>query len=441
LIAHAAYGDAIVRVRIAGRTVELPREGYVAGVLAGESSVFRSDEALKAMAVAARTYAAHHPARHAAEGFDFCSTTHCQRVDLDAVTDRLSKAAEATEGELLWKEGRPALTLYSLDCGRDPGSLTWSWRAEPAKVLEALARSRLRAPEDLRAIEVVQRNAAGRALTLALIGNGTVRISAESFRLAVGRELGWNTLRSDLYEVRELVFQGRGAGHGMGLCQRGADQMGVDGRGYREILAVAYPGTVLGVTARGISWQRLCGSAACVMTTDPPSDRGVLATAERLATRLPWPVSGVEVRVYPDVDTFRDATGEPGWVAAHTAGKRIHMQPAAKLGRALERTLRHELLHVAIEANAGAELPVWFHEGLALYLAGGVRGTAAIPDDAALRRTDDAAAARRAYEQAGRAVAGLVARYGETAVLDWVKRGLPPEVRNASSSQAATKSK
>lgn len=122
-------------------------------------------------------------------------------------------------------------------------------------------------------------------------------------------------------------------------------------------------------------------------------------------------------------------------------GKRVHMQPAAKLGNALEKTLRHELLHVAIEAEAGTELPVWFHEGLALYLEGGVRGIAAIPNDADLRRTRDAAAVRRAYDQAGRAVAGLVARYGETAVLGWVRRGLPAEVRNASTSQAATKSK
>src|SRR5262249_10465437 len=151
-----------------------------------------------------------------------------------------------------------------------------------------------------------ERSDSGRALTLALTGSSTVRISAESFRLAIGRDLGWNTIRSDLYEVRGLVFQGRGAGHGVGLCQRGAGQMGVAGRGYREILAFYYPGTAVGVTARGISWQRVCGSAICLQSVNPQQDRGVLATAERLAARLPWPVSEVEIRVYPDLDTFRD---------------------------------------------------------------------------------------------------------------------------------------
>jgi len=57
-------------------------EEYVAAVLAGEAGGFQSDEALKAMAVAARTYAVRFQPRHAAEGFDFCDTTHCQDLRL-----------------------------------------------------------------------------------------------------------------------------------------------------------------------------------------------------------------------------------------------------------------------------------------------------------------------------------------------------------------------
>src|SRR5580658_10384150 len=61
--------------------VEIPLETYVAAVLAGESGGFQSSEALKAMAVAARTYAVRMRGRHSAEGFDLCDTTHCQRLD------------------------------------------------------------------------------------------------------------------------------------------------------------------------------------------------------------------------------------------------------------------------------------------------------------------------------------------------------------------------
>lgn len=472
-LALPLYGAApTVKVRLGSRIVDLPMERYVAGVLAGESSVFRSDAALRAMAVAARTYAVRLRGRHGAEGYDFCATTHCQRLDLDAITPRLEAIAEETAGELVWFAGKPAFTPYTRDCGGHTedggesylkshadgyctraGTETWQWSGEPGKIVRALLASGLRAPRTLTSIRVESRTAAGRALHLWLAGEGeSVRISASSFRFAVGRELGWNTIRSDLYEIQNgggrILFQGRGAGHGMGLCQRGAEQMGVEGRSYRDILEFYYPGTAVGITARGLTWQRLGGDSVTLWTTQPDRDGSVLEIAEREARavtrRTNWPLAAhIEMRIYPDMDSFRNSTGEPGWVAAITEGRRIRLQPAAVLRShgALEETVRHELLHVAVETRAAQGLPVWFREGIVEYLAGAAGGQGAAPADADLRETTDAARARRAYDGANRAVAGLVKRYGETTVLDWVARGLPPDVRNASASQAATKSR
>jgi hypothetical protein len=61
-------------------------------------------------------------------------------------------------------------------------------------------------------------------------------------------------------------------------------------------------------------------------------------------------------RHYPTLDAFRNATGEPGWVAARTVGTRIDLQPAASS----HETLHHELLHVLVETHAAPGLPVWF---------------------------------------------------------------------------------
>jgi stage II sporulation protein D len=448
--------------------VELPLEKYVAAALAGESSVFKSDEALKAMAVAARTYGLRFRARHASEGFDLCATTHCQRIDPAAVTPRLQAIADATAGELLWFQGKLALTPYSRDCGGrtedvsavwpgipapylksrdDPnciraGQSAWRWSGNPAKIVEALRRSRLRTPERIAQIGIARRSPSGRAAELLLEGeSGAVRISASTFRFAMGRELGWNSVRSEWYEAHpvngQVVFAGRGSGHGVGLCQRGADQMGIEGRGYREILTFYYGGAEVGVTARGLSWSRLGGESIALFTTQPAQDGAVLAAAQRelreAAQRTNWTApAGIEVRVYPDVESFRNATGEPGWVAAYTQGRRIQLQPAATLRsrNALEPTLRHELLHVMVESQSAPALPLWFREGLVEYLASSISagGPVRIPTDAGLRDTHDAAHARRAYADAARAVAGLARRCGETAVLGWVTRGLPPEV-------------
>ena len=465
LVLLAALPLWAVKVRVAAATVEMPLERYTAAVLAGESSVFQSAEALQAMAVAARTYGVRMRGRHAAEGFDFCATTHCQHIDLNAITPRLESAAAETAGELLWYRGKLAFTPYTRDCGGrtedggavwpefaaaylphhdDPycGRAQWRWTGDAERIAAALRSAGLRAPRRVESITVTERTASGRASMLTLAGAGeSVRISAGAFRFALGRALGWNTVRSDLYDVHGLVFQGAGSGHGVGLCQDGADRMGRAGKSYREILAFYYPGAVPGVTARGLSWQRLAGDRIALLTTQPEQDRVVLATAERLAraladrTRWRFP-DATEIRVYPDLDTFRDATGEPGWVAARTDGRHILLQPVPVLrGRgALEQTLHHELLHVLVESRAAPGLPVWFREGLVEFLDGRGRrepGALSIPSDADLRQTADAAAARRGYAAAAGAVSGLVRRYSEPQVLEWVERGLPAEVAKA----------
>jgi stage II sporulation protein D len=366
----------------------------------------------------------------------------------------------ATEGELLWFRGKPAFTAYARDCGGHTedasaiwpdqdapyllshidtyctraGASTWQWSGSLRAISDALHESGLHCPARIERITVVDRTSSGRARTLMLSGAGEFsRINEGSFRFAIGRDLGWNTVRSDRYDVRvadgRVLFDGAGSGHGVGLCQRGADEMGREGRSYREILAYYYPGTILGFTGAGLSWQHLSGERIALWTVQPAEDRVVLASAERslrkLELRTGWRLpNDIQLRVYPDVDTFRNATGESGSVAAYTQGHRIYLQPVRQLQshEALESTLKHELAHVGMASQARGGLPLWFREGLANDLAG-VRHPAG------------------AYSEATATVVSLINRYGEATVLSWVAVGLPPDVRNASKSQPATKSR
>lgn len=483
IAAIASAHAATIRIEVNGRVTTMELEQYVAAALAGESSVFQSEEALKAMTVATRTYAVHFRGRHASEGFDLCDTTHCQRIDPKQVTARLSAAAASTAGELLWYQGKPALAYYTRDCGghsedartvwpdaaapylkshadpyclRNNGGSHWHWEAEPREIASALERSGLRVPPMLERISILARTPSNRAQTLMLTGpGGSQPISASSFRFALGRLLGWNTLRSESYEIAQsggrIVFDGKGAGHGVGLCQLGAEQMGREKHSYREILAFYYPGTAAGLTARGIPWQKLTGERVAMLSMQPSDDAAALAMADRLArevsqrTRMTLPAT-VEIRVYPDVETFRNATGEPGWVAARTSGTRIDLQPSAILRSrgTLENTLRHELTHVVLEAGARPGLPVWFREGLAAYFStppGAAAASSAPAIDTDLFQTSDQSRARAANRAAHKQVTDLVNRYSETVVVGWLKLGLPREVMNARAKQAATKSK
>ena len=92
--------------------------------------------------------------------------------------------------------------------------------------------------------------------------------------------------------------------------------------------------------------------------------------------------------------------------------------------------MRHEMLHVVVESQAAAGVPLWFREGLVEYLAGpGKHASGAVSQqtDRGVRQRGSPAEARRAYEQAAGRVAGLVARYGEVVVVGWVRSGLPAE--------------
>ena len=479
--------EVVYKVRLTsndgGRIVQLSAEDYVAAVLAGESGTFRSGEALKAMAVAARTYAARLRGRHAAEGYDFCGTTHCQRAEPRQVTPKLSAAVRATVGELLWFEGVPALAVYARDCGGkseagetvwsdiqqipylrvrvDPyctrhGVRNWSWNGSAEAISRALLDSKLHGPQPLRRIAVLDRTSSGRAKTLQLQSNAqAITISASSFRFAMGRALGWNTLRSEQYEIQnrngQISFGGRGEGHGVGLCQNGADEMGVEGLTYREILAFYYPGTTIGLTAKGIRWTRLGGEGVSVFTTLPGRDASVLHIAEGLQrdlkSQLGFTTSdSIDIRVYPSIDTFRNATGEPGWVAARSSPSGIDLQPSQllKMRNVLRSTLRHEILHVLIEREAVPHLPVWFREGLVECLSQPRGFGSSVPQGASeddFRQRQDPGRAGRAYTLAYQQVASLVSRYGEATVLGWLKRGLPLEVRNSIVNKAATNSK
>src|SRR5205814_9433060 len=112
-------------------TQELSLEDYVLGVMRAEGSMETEPEALKALAIAIRTYALKNHGRHAKDGYDFCSTTHCQRfiggnptvregaasnqstLPDGRVSDTIAAAVRATEGQFLIDDrGQPVDSYF-----------------------------------------------------------------------------------------------------------------------------------------------------------------------------------------------------------------------------------------------------------------------------------------------------------------------------------------
>jgi stage II sporulation protein D len=375
---------------------------------------------------------------------------------------------------VLWYDGEPAATYYFANCGgttedghyilgndeaaapylkqhsdryciRNGGS-QWSSEVSRRDLQRALAADGINIPGTLRSATVLNRTSSGRVEFLRVTGTGSVTVSGLLFRSAIGRHIGWDRLRSNWYDVSNrgdrIVFHGRGYGHGVGLCQVGAEIMGEEGHSYREILAFYYPGTHLGIAAQGIPWQQLANADIELLTPRPDRDRSLLPMASRYmheseeSTGLIYR-SKPRLKVYGTIAEFRNSTGEPGWVAASTRGRTIQLQPSDLLRDAgtLDSTIHHELMHMLIESYARPGTPQWFREGLVLYLTGPSRSIAAgnrSTDLAALENLLHAPQSeqdlRRAYAEAEGLVAELARQHSKATLLDWMQNGLPPEL-------------
>jgi stage II sporulation protein D len=129
-----------VRARVAGDEVlvinELNLESYLKGVVPVEMgpSQFPELAALKAQAVAARTYAVAHLGDHDDEGWDLCDTPACQAYYGRSAEHSLSnRAVEETAGLVAAHNGRPIDAMYTSTCGghTEDATLLFSGRAQP----------------------------------------------------------------------------------------------------------------------------------------------------------------------------------------------------------------------------------------------------------------------------------------------------------------------
>jgi stage II sporulation protein D len=252
---------------------ELPLEDYVAGVVRAEVGDRWPREALRAMAIVARTYGAYHRLIGAGRPYHLvASTTHQQYAGRVAVGSPAWEAARETAGQVLLWEGELFPAFYHTESGgytEDPrtvfaarnmpalrpivcpfsaGSPHYSWSLDLrlGDIADALRRHGIDVGT-LEAIEVAERTASLRAAAVTLRGSrGSARIRGNDFR----RILGYDTLKSTLFAVAVdgtvARFAGRGYGHGVGLCQWGARGMAEQGYDAYRILEFYYPGTRLG---------------------------------------------------------------------------------------------------------------------------------------------------------------------------------------------------
>jgi stage II sporulation protein D len=243
-------------------------EDYIKGVLYHEVSHRWPIEAIKAQAIASRTYALYQIRENAHKHYHLYSDVGSQVYNgVYAERYRTNKAADETRGKvLIWKDKpipaffhstcggytEKAANLWKLDlpplsgvkCGYCNNSPHYSWHydIETGTLAEVLKPAGFMV-DSIDSIKVSARNRSGRVEGIVIKGhNHSELIKAKDLRNLVGPLLFKSTNFEVSLKNDKAYFTGKGWGHGVGMCQWGAFAMAKQKKTAEQILLYYYPG-------------------------------------------------------------------------------------------------------------------------------------------------------------------------------------------------------
>lgn len=250
---------------------EIPIEDYLKGVLPWESNPKWPAEALKAQAVAARTYALFKAIENQNAKFvlskDVLSQVYGGKTAENSITNRI---VEITRGQILLYKGKIFPAYFHSTCAGATTHAEYLWNVEPHPALEGVkcnfcwqskharwtntfARADIEKKLKLRGVAVagIQQirpadlDESGRARFFEIThAKGKTKVHSNDFRLWVDPNKFKSTMITSVQKQGEsFVFRGKGWGHGVGLCQYGMKGLAELGYDYPDILRYYYPGT------------------------------------------------------------------------------------------------------------------------------------------------------------------------------------------------------
>jgi stage II sporulation protein D len=257
---------------------------YLKGVVPCEIGGIAKEvfEAAKAQAVAARTYAYAHINQHRDLGFDLYATVQDQVYRGFACERKMtSLAVEQTAREIVTYKNRPIEAKYHSTCGGRTADFNDAWAGNPPPYLRSVScrycknsphykwqkalekrtffsniRARLKKigrpipkNELIKKVKMVRNRRSKRVGQLIInTDSNEYTIPGYYIRSVLGdRNDPGGSLKSNFIQIKvkgdKVIIEGRGFGHGVGMCQFGALEMARKGKGYHTILRHYYPGT------------------------------------------------------------------------------------------------------------------------------------------------------------------------------------------------------
>jgi len=244
-------------------------EKYLYSVLGGEVYATWPQEALKAQAVAARTYALYQRQTRGNSTYDLGDTIAWQVYKgIESEAPPLYSAVDSTAGQVVTYNGKIILAAFHSSSGGHTENVENVWsdnlpylRGVPdfdgntpeAQWVKSFTReelsSRISGVGNVLSMTPERTSPVGRIITMKVIGDRTSRvISGPALRLALGLRSTWFTVTPDAAGKSvpsTFKIEGRGYGHGLGLSQWGAYSMARQGANYQQIVRHYYQNITL----------------------------------------------------------------------------------------------------------------------------------------------------------------------------------------------------
>ena len=242
-------------ITLARSNEQIELEQYLMGVLAGEMPASFHIEALKAQAVAARTYAIHQT-NYGANPIQQTTAHQVYKEEINPkYEEKLKEAVSATKHQILTYNDRPITAMFhAASNGRTESAQNFSGSqiaylttvSTPEEYIETKTFTLAEFNEQLKAAYSLAQVAQAQIMRNDTNRVEGITIGAKTWTGREFRELLQLKSTDFIINVNsEIEIQTKGYGHGVGMSQYGANELASNGRLAQEILAHYYPGTTL----------------------------------------------------------------------------------------------------------------------------------------------------------------------------------------------------
>ncbi|MDD5644349.1 MAG: SpoIID/LytB domain-containing protein [bacterium] len=244
-------------------------EDYLKGVLPNEVFPYWDEEALKAQAVASRSYALYHVINNKGAPYDLTGFSSQLYGGAETEDKRTSRAVDLTRGQVITYKNRVLCAYFATVCGgytEAPQNVwinfkddfpkavrcgycekaphySWNYSISSDKLRDKFAEKNINLGEVIRIYPSRKSRYGSRVTEVGILHTGgETKLRIVGFRDVLGAE----NVKSGLFKVTRkgdrFYFSGRGHGHGVGLCQYGARELAARKWDYKSILSYYYPG-------------------------------------------------------------------------------------------------------------------------------------------------------------------------------------------------------